>query len=784
MIVLYAEKEDMGIQYAAALGGIPYKGKRIETDELPVYSDLIKKEIANKQGFLRTTYKGHDYVITWGWGHFGTLKNVKDYNPDIKYWNEISLPFVPKKFEVKRREAGNEFFRKRDDRQFAIIKKIFNDNACEYIINGTDWEREGELIFAYVYDLTGTKKPYKRLRANSKTQKQIREDMDNLVDPYENKPYVMAARGRSIADWVVGINMTISATVNLAENRGDLINIGRVQTPTLSLVVQREEEILNFKKETTYGISGKFSLPDKKTVYTGKMEMEESFKNKEMAEKFCKEISSDAKIVSIKKTKKNTRPPLLHNTQTLQQEAESVYGFTLKQTDSIAQSLYEKGFTTYPRVDSQYLTEDKKAGMSELLSGIESCFLYKGTIAPEKYEIPDYFYNDKKVEGHDAIITTEKIPNKKDLTEDETAVYDLIARRMIMATCSDMVMEKTVILTNADIKTEDNPAVFKTTGTVILKEGFSRYQPKKKEEEKDKEEDAVLDGLKENTDVTGVYSVTEQVSKPKQRYTEGTLVKAMENCARRVEDETAKKYLKKSKGIGRPATRTNIIERLIQTEFIERKGKRLAPTAKGMHTIRILPILELKTPLLTASWEEDLDNIENSDPDECVSLLQKFIGEVIDKTGEWCHSIEDNKISQKRPGDTGLTCPVCGRAIIQGKKSKNYFCEGYFDEKNKCVFGIRGEISGKRITNKMAEDLVTKGQTQTIKGFKSKAGNSFSARLAIENAYVCENEDCKTVQTYGMDGRCYRCKEPLIPLKNRKLIAMRFEERKTKRKRS
>lgn len=749
MILVYAEKEDMGIRYAAALGGFNYEGRVVSTSDLnETIVKEIKKNLADKQGYLETIYKGKRYIVTWGWGHFGTLKDIKDYDPTLDKWYKIPLPFIPPKYEVKRIENPNEYFKKRDDRQFALLTKLFNSDKCEYIINATDWEREGELIFAYVYDLTGSKKTYFRLRNTAKTEKEIRKAFDNLVNQRENYPYVLSARARSIADWAVGINMTIAGTLYLSKDRS-LLNIGRVMTPTLNLIVEREKELRNFVEEVNYGVEAQFS----KNGETYKGRAEDLFKTEAEAEKFYKSLSNQGTVSSVEKKIEKKKPPLLHNTNTLQIEANERYGYTLEQTLNTAQKLYENGYITYPRVDSQYLTEDKKDEMPKILALLTKASRYSEFAGFNK--IPDRYFNNEKIDGHDAIITTDTLPTH--LTKEQLDIYDLIARRVLMAAAPDMVVEKTAIITDVD------GVPFKSNGIRYVDKGWSILTNKTPT-------DILLPEVNEGDKVQAAFSTFEQKSRPPQRYTEATIIKAMENCGRKVDDEEAREYLKKSKGIGRPATRAAIVERLISTGYIERKKKALVPTDKGMSAIDAITINEIKSPLLTADWEKALDVIELSSPAESVQELKKFIASIHSTTAKWCDEMRANKVETTGKSSIDVTCPMCGSPLVEGKE--NYYCSNY---KNGCKMSISKNINGKSISKTMVKNLVEKGRTAKLKGFKSKGGKVFDASLVLVDAYKCPN--CNLIQK---SGKCYKCGGELVPA-NRKIVTMEFDNGKKKK---
>ena len=746
MILVYAEKEDMGIRYAAALGGFNYEGRTVSTADLnESIIKEIKKNLADKQGYLETIYKGKKYLVTWGWGHFGTLKDIKDYDPTLDKWYKIPLPYIPPRYEVKRIENANEYFKKRDDRQFSLLTKMFNSDKCEYIVNATDWEREGELIFAYVYDLTGSKKPYYRLRNTAKTEKEIRKAFDNLVNQRENYPYVLSARARSIADWAVGINMTIAGTLYLSKDRS-LLNIGRVMTPTLNLIVQREKELRDFVEEINYGIEGTFTKNGEE--YKGRAE--ELFKSEADAERYKNSLPNQGKVLSVEKKTEKKKPPLLHNTNTLQIEANERYGYTLEQTLNTAQKLYENGYITYPRVDSQYLTEDKKSEMPKLLSLLMNTSRYKEFAGSTK--IPDRYFNNEKIDGHDAIITTDTLPTH--LTKEQLDIYDLIARRVLMAAMPDMVIEKTTIITDVD------GLQFKSNGIRYIDKGWSVLTNKSPS-------DILLSDVREGDIVASTFEIFEQKSRPPQRYTEATIIKAMENCGRKVEDEEAREYLKKSKGIGRPATRAAIVERLISTGYIERKKKALVPTDKGMSAIDAITIEEIKSPILTADWEKALDIIELSSPADSVQELKKFIASIHSTTKKWCDEMRENKVESTGKEGIGVLCPMCGSPMVEGKD--NYYCSGY---KNGCKMSISKTISGKNISKTMVKNLMEKGRTSKLKGFKSKSGKTFDAMLVLSDGYKCPN--CNLIQKKG---KCYKCGGELVPAA-RKIVTLEFENGK------
>ncbi len=735
MIVIYAEKEDMGIKFAAALGGISYNGNLITMAKLSSCASDIKK-MANKQGYLQTSYNGFEYVVTWGWGHFGTLKHAHDYNPDYKLWSKMPLPFLPTKYEIKRVTNPNDYFRNRDDRQFKIVESLFNSDKCEYIINATDYEREGELIYSYLYQLCNCKKPYTRVKFNKQTEQEIRKAFTSLIPSKDVKSREDAGRCRAVADWAIGINLTAAATLNLSPDR-NVLSVGRVITPTLNLIVEREKEILGFSTAKFYSVEGTF-INNSGESYTGK-HPEQKMESEENAIRVISSLPPTGTIETFDKEQKKSYAPKPYSLSALQKAANAKYGFTAKETLDIAQKLYEGGsdggYITYPRTDSEYITSDMKAEMEGLIKKLGTLQQYKSYVncAPLPIRVPGVYFDDSKVDGHPAILTTEVIPSEKDLDENQRKIYDLIAKSVIRLAYPPLIVE------SATLETEVGNTLFKTTGSTVIDPGWSIVDAEKK----------VENNLPKTIDIGDVVScsfkVTEGKTEPPKRYTDASLLDAMEKCGKKMEDVEIKKVLTKIKGIGRPSTRDSIIEKLLQYKYVTRTKKVLQPTPLGMQLMEKLNLPELKSPELTAKWEMELDEIEKGNLKPV-----PFIREIENQTRKWCEEIRKSKSISAKPADevSKWKCPKCGKLLNSLKYG--YKCT------DECGFTLNAIISEKKLKDSEIQDLLTKKRTGYIKGFKSKDGNTYGAYLVL-------NKDFKVGKTIESLYRCPVCEKPLTP---------------------
>lgn len=725
MIVIYAEKGDMGCKFAAALGGIPYNGKKINIKEYESLPEKQQKEI-RKKGYIEMQYKNKDFIVTWGAGHFGTLLEPRDLYPDTK-WKDFNLPIIPDTFKAKLRDGSNKY-------QFEVVKRLFNRDDCEYIINATDYEREGELIFSYTYELTGSKKPYRRVRINETTEEGIKKGFSKRYSNLENLPKEAGAKVRGIADWITGMNLTIAATTRLSN---EMINTGRVITPTLAMIVNRENEITNFVSQKYYTIFADFTTPSNVT-YRGKY-IGDTFKNKEDAVNFINTIPKNGKIENIEKKKGKKMPEKPFDTLALQTEANKRFKFSLKHTDDLAQALYSAGYITYPRVDSRYLTEDQKSELPLRIKKLADCPKYKDIVEKlgDDITIPDQYFNNSKVDAHYAIIATGNVPS--DLSDDEWKLYDLIVNQTIALAYPPLLLEKTKVITKAGEHT------FDTTGTVIIDPGWTvlGFSNKYKND--------VPNDIFQGLDVTANYTPEEGETTPPSRYNPGSLVKAMQTCGKQAKTKEEKMYLEKMKGLGRPSTRAGIVERLIACKYIDIKKNIIHPTSKGQKVIEVLNIDTLKSPELSAQWEKRIDEIEQSDSNECLNKASSFITDISNQTKDWVKQINEIASSGIRiEEESSFVCPVCSSSMKNAKYS--LMCE--------CGFSINKKIASHKLTKTEIDSIIKNKRTPFITDFKSKEGKPFAAYLVLQNDKIIFSKDSLL--------NCPKCGKPLRPFNSQK----------------
>lgn len=712
MITILAEKPDVGNKIAAALDCITLKtGKRISFDQLKSYEKQIKAQQA-ADGYLSIRFDGDECCVTWGFGHLAGLKQAKDYNPEYKSWYKIPLPFFPEKYEIQLRQIPKEKdkygYNEKIKKQFELIRKLFS--SSRYIINATDFDREGETIFSYIYELTGCRKPVKRACFSSQTKEGIREGFyENLIESSKMKTIEAAGRTRAIADWVVGSNLTVANTLHNTAAK-EVLSLGRVQTPTLQMLVQRELAVTGFTSSKYYTVTAIFS--DSSRSYSAEY-VEKKIEKKTRAEEILKKVQGKkGTITKIEKKKSQKAVPHLYSLSALQMDANSLYGYTLQQTLEAAQSLYDSGLTTYPRTNSQFLTEDMEPTVNKVLDTISSIPEYSGLIIgrKRKFDFP-HFFNNSKVESHYAIIPTGVLPSGS-LQEREKRVYDLVARSVIQMLYPPAVLEKTTATTNVDGE------LFLSNGIRVLDEGWTRCAGKLKEN--------ILPDIKEGESFDGKYEMSEKTTAPPKRYTDKTLLSAMLSAGKELDDADLRKAMVNLdiKGIGTEATRAGIIETLLNRKYIERKGKSLCATKRGIDLITNLPLPELKSAELTAKWETRLDQIAKGEEDP-----KKFIDDIEKQTEKWCKQIQESKTITSEPKKGALLCPKCGQ-VLRRYPSKGWGCSGY---RSGCDFFLKEEILKKKLTDKQVQALLTKGKTNKISGFISKrTGEPFEAYLVLD----------------------------------------------------
>ena len=585
---------------------------------------------ASRQGYM----EGNGYQVTWTFGHLCTLKEPADYTPMWKSWSLSSLPMIPQRFGIKLIE--DEGIKK----QFAVIEKLMQ--AADGIVNCGDAGQEGELIQRWVMQKAQAHCPVKRLWISSMTDEAIREGFQQLKDQSEYQPLYMAGLSRAIGDWILGMNATRLYTLKYGQNR-QVLSIGRVQTPTLALIVNRQKEIDNFKPEPYWVLSTIYrdtTFTATKGRFTSKEEGEAAFQALE---------GKPFTVTDVQKKTGKEMPPQLYDLTSLQVDCNKKFGYSAEMTLNLIQSLYEKKLTTYPRVDTQYLSDDIYPKCPGIMNGLFQTKFggqapYAELVRPlggKPLKKDKKVFDTSKVTDHHAIIPTGVPP--QGLSDAEQHVFDLIARRFIGAFYPECKFSTTTVLgivaENAD--SPDKSAIeFKVTGKEILDPGWrvvqhvtvSQQQPSDEEEKDKKDEERTLPTFVKGESGPHTPTLTEKMTTPPPYYTEATLLRAMETAGKFVEDEELRAALKEN-GIGRPSSRASIIETLFKRHYIRRERKRLVATPTGIELIDLIKEELLKSCELTGIWEKKLRDIEHKtyDPAQFINELKQQIADIVNQ---------------------------------------------------------------------------------------------------------------------------------------------------------
>ncbi len=639
--------------------------KLIVTEKPSVAKDIARvlNIKQSKDGFMQ----GAEYIITWCVGHLIQLSYPEEYNPKYKYWNINDLPIFPHQFKYTVNESTKK--------QYEIVKNLMQRDDIDELICATDAGREGQLIFGYVYINAGCTKPVKRLWISSMTDEAIAEGFDNLKDNKEYFSLYQSARARSEADWLVGINATRLFTVKY--NR--MLTIGRVQTPTLSLIVSRQREIDNFVSQPFYEVAADCEMFLATWFNKNGTRIDELTKAEAIAEK-CRGKEGTITKLSVKRA--TTERQLLYDLTELQRDGNKRYGYSAEQTLDAAQNLYEKyKLATYPRTDSRYLTKDMKPKLPGLLQNVrdglknvEGAEYCVDKVLKQKINADKRVIDDSKVTDHHAIIVTPNIRNVSNikLPEREANILKLIVARFIA------VLDRKQEYDQTDIELNIDKEKFKARGKKIVIPGWKEVEDIMLGKVKEDSDDGEINiNLSEGDKITPkeIKVLTKKTSPPKP-YTEATLLTAMETAGKQIEDEKLREEMK-SIGLGTPATRAGIIEKLISVGYIKRNKKNLVPTQNGIQLIEIVHD-KLKKPDLTGEWESELGKIakkEASSKDFIVDI-KRYVAEIINEgkiSSNKNVNFEQTKKMIKR--EIIGTCPRCGREIFESKKS--FFCAGY-----------------------------------------------------------------------------------------------------------
>jgi DNA topoisomerase-3 len=710
-----------------------------------------------KQSKDKTSLEGDDYVITWAVGHLVGLAAPDEYDPKLKKWRFADLPILPEQFKL----VPND---ERSKKQLLAVHKLIKRDDVDLIVNACDAGREGELIFAYVYETAGDPKPVKRLWLNSMTKKAMEEAFAHLRDGGEMESLEAAARSRSEADWVVGMNATRAASIRLRSAFDGAVSLGRVQTPTLALVARREEEIRAFVPEPYWLVEAAFEASGSRN-YRGRYMGGKRIKEDE-ASAIVKAVEGNkGDITKVDKKEERERAQLLYDLTSLQRHANTLYGFSARRTLGAAQKLYEEHKAiTYPRTNSRFLPSDQIAEIKPTAEFVGHNGQYKRAadfvLGLDKLPL-ERVVNDAKVEDHHALIPTKSDHNLSKMGPDETKVYDLVAKRFLAIFHPEAVYERTRVETTV----ADN--IFRTSGRVLLEAGWKAVYGEEAQTAEQAEDDTGGDQMLpkleqgEQVDTRSVESIRKETQPPR-RYTEASLLGAMETAGKDIDDAEMREAMKDS-GIGTPATRASIIERLIDVAYIEREGRALHATEKGVQVIRLLGSHALTSPELTGDWERRLTHIEQGSDSRAAFMgdIAKFATETVAELDK----LKDVKIERANLGP----CPICDRDVIENRKG--YSCWSKDDPG--CGFVVWKKKAGKTLPPSVVKELMQSlrdsrergedppsGKTEKpVTGFRGRSGRTFRAKLKIERTpedkwRVDFNEDWakEPPKTEGEDG--------------------------------
>ena len=666
-----------------------------------------------KDGYL----EGNDYLVSWCVGHLVELAQPESYEEAWKKWSYESLPIIPQEWQHEVKSDTKA--------QYQILKKLMHDDRVDAVVCATDAGREGELIFRLTYNMAGCRKPMKRLWISSMEESAIRDGFHNLRPGSDYDNLYHSALCRQEADWLVGINGTRLFTVLYG---GKALKVGRVQTPTLAMLVDRESKIMNFKKEAYYMAH---------IMGNGLDAVSEHISDKTEADRIAETCENgQALVTSVVKEEKWVAPPKLYDLTTLQRDANRLFGFTAKQTLEYTQSLYEKKLVTYPRTDSQYLSDDMEGTAKNVIEAIFNSLLFEQNIMfnPDIKRI----LNSKKVTDHHAIIPTMEIIKQdlKAIPESEMKILSLCANRLLCATGEKHIYNSTKAVITC------NNTVFKVSGKEVWKNGWKEFEDffknsyKTAEDKSDAEEEKKLPELREGMTIAVEQTkVSEHFTQPPKHYTEDSLLSAMERAG--VEDMGDEV---ERKGLGTPATRADIIEKLVKDGFVKREKKQMIPTEDGMKLITILPDV-VKSPKLTADWENELTLVSKGEvaAEQFMSGIEAMVTDLV-KT---YHSVSDEHkamFGTCKGGQEVLgKCPKCGADVVKGKFGA--YCTG------KCGMNV-GKALGVTLSDTQVKSLL-QGKKILVKGLKGKKG-SYDAYLIPESvqefSYTKDGKEIKGFQ--------------------------------------
>jgi DNA topoisomerase III len=686
-----------------------------------------------------------DYVITWAVGHLVQLAEPDEYDAKYKRWRMPDLPIVPKKFKLVVRDE-------RSRKQMSVVTAQLGREDVSMVVNACDAGREGELIFAYLYEKAKATKSVQRLWLNSMTTAAMKSAFDSLRPAEDYALLEQAARSRSEADWIVGMNATRAASIRLKSSFDGAVSLGRVQTPTLAIVARREEEIKAFVPEPYWLVDATFdagpldgeapiAAADENgdsgaRVYEGRFHMGAKPRIATEQEALAIVEACEGKqgtITKLEKKEQRERAPMLYDLTSLQRDANTRYGFSARRTLAAAQRLYEEHKAlTYPRTNSRYLTTDmvEEIKPTAELVGAQKEYAEAAAYVAGLDVLPlARVVNNEKVTDHHAIIPTKAQHAVDRMGDDDKRVYDMVVRRFLAVFHPEAVFENTRIETTVlPVGEGAGGCVFRTRGKLLLVPGWRGVygqipSESKTAAEEDEGVDQQLPKLSE-----GEYAQTIEISsdrketKPPRRYSDASLLGAMETAGKLVDDDELREAMKDS-GIGTPATRAAIIERLIQVGYIEREGRSLVATDKGLNVVRLLGEHALTSPDMTGQWEHRLDKIERGEDSR-----EKFMGDIAGFAEMTVKELDEKLKDVRIPRANLGPCPICGHDIVENRKG--FSCWSRTDPG--CGFVIWKGKSGKQLSVAIAKELIRSGHTsKAVTGFKARSGRGFRAHLAL-----------------------------------------------------
>ena len=673
--------------------------------EKPSVSQSIAGILSAKEredGYL----SGKDCIVSWCLGHLAEYVPPELYDPRYEKWEFTDLPIVPEQWELS--------VAKDKKKQFAVLKKLLNRKDLDYVVNACDAGREGELIFKRVYDLSGSNIPVKRLWISSMEDSAIREGFANLKDGEEYENLCEASVCRAKADWLIGMNATRAFTTKYYKR----LTVGRVQTPTLAMLVERQDAIDGFVKEAYYKVA---------VEGDGIRAVSEAIKDEAESLALAEKCNGKpAVITQAEKIRKKNQPPKLYDLTTLQREANRFFGYTAQETLRELQKLYEAKLVTYPRTDSQYITADMEQTALELLELLPELLpCLQGVQIGENI---GRIINNDKVSDHHALLPTKEALGQdfEELTERQRNIFRLVSQRLAQAVSEECIYEETAVT----VLCEGHE--FSAKGRAIVQPGFKKIEEafrnsmqKEKQADKNGADDtaSIPEGLQEGMEIVGVLAENSRhYTSPPKPYSEDTLLLAMERAGNQDFEKGTEK-----KGIGTPATRASILEKLVSSGYAKRSGKQILPTADGKELIAVLPDY-LKSAAMTAEWENKLLLMEKGRIDSS-GFLQE-ITDLIDTMIAGCSAISGEEQSRFHQRESIGICPVCGNPVYEGKK--NFYCGS-----RECSFSLWKEnryLSSmkKLMDKKMAMDLLEKGRTHVKDLYSQKTGKTFAADLLMK----------------------------------------------------